>query len=62
MNAENKNISCIPEGAIFIYNKIYIPFSYNQNKIPNNSIIFNNKIYKIYIEFLIDNKLKNTIS
>ena len=43
---ENKPIfSNIPNGSIFVNNKIYILFDKNQKEIPENSIIYNNNIY-----------------
>ena len=47
---ENKPIfSNIPNGSIYVNNKIYILFDKNQKEIPENSIIYNNNIYIEYM-------------
>jgi hypothetical protein len=46
-----ENILKIPNDAIYINNKIYIPMKNNETMIPPNSILYNNMIY---IEFQIN--------
>ena len=39
-------ITSIPNGSIYINNKIYIPVQIIYDNIPSNSIIYKNKIYQ----------------
>ena len=48
MEPNNEAINYIPNGAILLKNKIYIPYINKDGEIPFNSIIYNNNIY---IEF-----------
>ena len=42
----NNQITQIPNGAIFLNNKIYIQAQIIDDNIPINSIIYKNKIYQ----------------
>ena len=44
----NKQITNIPNGAIYLNNQIYIPAQILDAKIPLNSIIYKNKIYQVF--------------
>ena len=48
MEEKKETIKNIPNGAILLKNKIFIPYDNKEGEIPLNSILYNNSIYIEY--------------